>query len=95
MANTGIPFVGENRFYPNWAKRSSWIFQRTLVLISRDPETSIAEWHAETVPTAREVVVWVPGRGVLKGLFSMGALDRERDLALRHLARFQLRCYGN
>jgi len=92
MAVGGIPFVGENNFYPNWAKRSSWIFQRTLVCISSDPNRFIAESHVERVPTASEVIVWVPGP---RGLFNFGAVDRERDLAVGRLARFRMRCYGN
>jgi len=93
MESEGIPFVGENGFYPRWAKGSPrWVFQRTLVSIGR---TSVAQLAAQNTPVSGEVIVWVPGSRGIASWFATGTLHRERELALGQLARFCLKCYGD
>lgn len=95
MASRGIPFIGEEGFYPDWAKCSArWVFQRTLVSVS-GMLSGFAELAALSVPVSDQVIVWAPGRRGLAAWFATAALHRERGLALEQLARLRLRCYGD
>ena len=94
LAGRGIPFVGEDGFYPNWTKGSArWVFQRTLTTISGLYE-AVAESETFFVPESDKIIVWVPGRRGIVTWFATESLHRERELALGQLARLRLRCYG-
>lgn len=89
----GIPFVGENGFYPSWCRGlGRWVFQRTLVSVG-GLMSGYAEIVAESTPGSDQVIVWVPRSGTLVRLLP-GALNDERQEAIRQLANFALRCYG-
>ena len=91
MVGEGIPFVGENGFYPRWIKGSPrWVFQRTLVSIGR---MSLAELVAQNTPVSNEVIVWAPGSRGIASWFAGRTLHREREVALGQLASFCLKCY--
>ena len=90
----GIPFIGENGFYPSWVVRDGrWVFQRTLTSLGGMME-GYAELVATRTPGADQVIVWVPRATHLRNL-RQGALHEERDDALRQLCRLTLRCYGD
>src|SRR5713101_2655894 len=91
---SGIPFIGEDGYYPQWARRSGrWVFQRTLVvtgMIFGD----IARLHAMEVAVSDQMIVWAPPTRlpILGALPS--AIHRERQQALGALGRLRLVCYG-
>ena len=90
----GIPFIGENGFYPSWVIRDGrWIFQRTLSSVGGMME-GLAELVAARTPGADQVIVWVPRTTHLRAL-RQGALHEERDDAIRQLCSLALRCYGD
>ncbi len=91
----GIPFIGENGYYPRWARGSGrWMFQRTLIVIGQ-MLGDIARLHAMEVAVSDQVVVWSPPTRfpILGALLS--AVHRERQRALSELQRLSLVCYGN
>jgi hypothetical protein len=95
MANSGIPFIGENGFYPNWVKGSGrWAFQRTLISVGGMLE-GFAELAALNTAASGEVIVWAPKNRGINSWFGSSALHDERQLALSHLARLRFRCYGD
>src|ERR1700720_590858 len=56
----GIPFIGEEGFYPDWAKWSGiWVFQRTLVSVGGFMP-GYAELAAARLSVSDQVIVWVP-----------------------------------
>jgi hypothetical protein len=90
----GIPFVGQNGFYPRWAKGSGrWVFQRTLVCVGGP--LGLGELATMNVPVAHQVIVWSPPARGVGHWFGTAALQRERDSALGELEGLPLRCYGN
>src|SRR5216683_5538607 len=86
----GIPFIGENGFYPKWAKRGQWVFQRTLISVASVP--GFAELAAAQIPTADQIIVWVPYRKLSHLVPSR--VHEERQRALRSLYGLKLICYG-
>jgi hypothetical protein len=91
----GIPFIGENDFYPSWVKnRERWVFQRTLVSVG-GLMAGYAEMAASQVSIADQVIVWVPRSTGLVGTLLNGTLHHECQAALSELVAFTLRCYGN
>jgi len=61
---SGIPFIGENGYYPRWARGSGrWLFQRTLIVIGQ-MLGPIAQLRAKEVPVSEQVIVWCPPRRV-------------------------------
>jgi hypothetical protein len=91
---TGIPFVGENGFYPIWARGGGrWIFQRTLISVG-GLMAGYAEIAAQNVSSADQIIVWVPRKGFVRYIFH-GIIHKERQEALYQLFGFLLRCYGN
>jgi len=91
----GIRFIGENGYYPRWARRSGrWVFQRTLIVIGQ-MLGDIARLHAMEVAVSDQVVVWSPPTRlpILGALPS--AVHRERQQALSELQRLRLVCYGD
>jgi hypothetical protein len=90
----GIPFIGEEGYYPKWARSSGrWLFQRTLVVIGQ-MLGDIALLHAAEVPVSEQMIVWAPSRQI--PLLSMlpSKIHQERQLALGELGRLKLVCYG-
>jgi hypothetical protein len=88
----GIPFVGQNGFYPLWAKGSGrWVFQRTLVTMG---SLGVGELVALDVPVANQVIVWSPPRRSVAYWFGSKALHAERTAAVYELEQIRLRCYG-
>lgn len=91
----GIPFIGENGYYPRWARGSSrWVFQRTLIVIGQ-MLGHVTRFHAMEVSVSDQVVVWSPPTRlpILGALPS--AVHRERQQALSELQRLRLVCYGD
>jgi hypothetical protein len=89
----GIPFIGEDGFYPTWAVRDGrWVFQRTLTTLGGLME-GYAEMVAARTRGADQVIVWVPRLAMLRLL--PGALHEEREAAIQQLSLIPLRCYGN
>ena len=90
----GIPFIGENGFYPSWVRGAGrWVLQRTLVSVG-GLMSGYAEMVALRTPGSDQVIVWVPRSGGFVRRLVPGALHEERQEALRQLANFALRCYG-
>jgi hypothetical protein len=90
----GIPFIGENGYYPSWARGSRrWLFQRTVVVVGTT-FGDIARLHASSVPVSDQMIVWSPPRRfpILGTLPS--AVHRERERALTELHQVRLVCYG-
>jgi hypothetical protein len=78
-----IPFIGEDGYYPQWARRSGrWVFQRTLVETGGILFGGIARLHAAEVAVSDQMIVWVPPTRlpILGALPS--AIHRERQQAL-------------
>lgn len=91
----GVPFIGENGYYPQWVKGSGrWVFQRTLVSIG-GMMSGIAELSAESVPAAKQIIVWAPPRRGLLSRFFSSEIHRERENALGQLSELHFRCYDN
>jgi hypothetical protein len=91
---TGVPFIGENGFYPRWATGNGrWVFQRTFWDIGPKVD-GYAEAVMWRIPSADQVVVWAPRRGAVFCHFLPAAIHSERQDALRKLSCFSLRCYG-
>lgn len=89
----GIPFIGQNGFYPRWAKGSSrWLFQRTLTSVGT--MAGYAELAASEVATANQIIVWVPPRRMF-GWAPSSTIHLERQQALAQLGVLSMRCYGN
>jgi hypothetical protein len=89
----GLPFVGENGFYPSWVRGAGrWIFQRTLVGVGQ--MAIAAEIAAQRVPSANQVIVWVPKEGRFLRFIFPRVLHEERQNALNQLFNLTLRCYG-
>jgi hypothetical protein len=89
----GIPFVGQNGFYPPWARGAGrWIFQRTLTTVG--PPLGLGELVALGVAVADQVIVWSPPKRGAAYWVGSGALHAERSAALRELVQMALRCYG-
>src|SRR5438132_1306344 len=89
----GIPFIGQDGFYPRWAKGSArWVFQRTLTSVGM--MAGYAELAAADVPSANQVIVWVPSRRLF-GWSSSASIHSERQDALAELGALSIRCYGN
>jgi hypothetical protein len=90
----GIPFIGQDGFYPPWAKGSArWLFQRTLVSVG-GMMSGLAELVAARVPAAQQIIVWVPPRRRIFDSRSLTSIHTERQRALSQLSTFSLRCYG-
>ena len=91
----GLPFIGEDGYYPEWARGSGrWLFQRTLIVVGQ-LLGGIAQMHAAQVPASEQLIVWSPQRR-LPLIGSMpNAIHQERQRALRELHSFNLVCYGN
>jgi hypothetical protein len=90
----GIPFIGQDGFYPDWAKGSGrWVFQRTLVSVGGMLE--VYAGLSALVSTADEIIVWVPKRRGIMYWLGTSALHDERRLALNQLADLRMRCYGD
>ncbi len=87
----GIPFIGENGFYPRWARRGDWVFQRTLVSVSS--MHGLAELAAADVSGSQQAIVWVPQRGILSRLIRAN-IHNERFQALNLLCHMRLSCYA-
>jgi len=90
--SAGIPFLGEEGYYPAWALasyRGQWLFQRTLASVRGDIASEIA---AREVPSANQVIVWVPPR---RGLFgrTASAMHDERIRARAQLSTMSFLCY--
>src|SRR5882724_11472027 len=91
----GISFIGQDGFYPGWAKGSGrWLFQRTLVSVG-GMMSGFAELVAARVPSAQQIIVWVPPRRWLFDRWSLVSIHTERQRALAQLSELSLRCYGN
>jgi hypothetical protein len=89
----GIPFIGQNGFYPNWAKGSGrWVFQRTLAYV--EGPLGLGQLVELDVPVATQVIVWVPAKRGIAYWFGTQALHDERNSAVNQLERMPLRCYG-
>jgi hypothetical protein len=88
----GIPFLGEAGYYPPWAlasHRAQWLFQRTLASVRGDIASELA---ARQVPSAEQVIVWVPQRrGLLGGTWF--AMHEERTRARQQLSTMSFLCY--
>jgi hypothetical protein len=53
-----IPFIGEDGYYPQWARRSGrWVFQRTLVETGGILFGGIARLHAAEVAVSDQMIV--------------------------------------
>ncbi len=92
---SGIPFIGENGYYPRWAKGSGrWVFQRTLISVG-GMMAGIAELSAELVSTSKHIIVWAPPQRGLLARFSLSKIHRERENALDQLSELHLLCYLN
>ena len=88
----GVPFIGENGYYPSRARGSGrWVYQRILVVIG--PIGFAARDHADRIPAANQVIVWVPPRRGLLKIFSTSAMHKERQNAIAQLSRLSLMCY--
>src|SRR2546423_798766 len=83
----GLPFVGEDGFYPDWAPRDGrWLFQRTLATLG-GMMAGYAEMVAARTPGADQVVVWVPRSGVLQWLPVWIAKSEPSHLELAYLGQ--------
>jgi hypothetical protein len=91
--DVGIPFLGQNGFFPPWAKGAGrWVFQRTLVYNSGP--LGFGELAALGVPVANQVIVWSPPKRNVTYWFGSKYLHNERTAAVDQLEQLQLRCYG-
>lgn len=91
---TGIPFIGEQGFYPTWARgKGRWVFQRTLVSVG-GIMAGYAELAAANVPSATQIIVWVPKHRGLLGRVFKSSIHEERELALQQLRLLRHICYG-
>jgi hypothetical protein len=91
----GLPFIGEDGYYPPWAKgRGQWVFQRTLVALG-GLMAGAAELAAQQVPSAGQVIVWVPQRRGLLRRIDFSAMQAERQIALHELWTMDFLCYGD
>lgn len=91
----GIPFIGQDDYYPPWAKYSGrWVFQRTLVSVG-GVMAGFAELSAESVPAAKQVIVWAPQRRGFLDRFSPLKIHRERENAIGELSELHFLCYGS
>lgn len=90
----GIPYIGENGFYPEWARGSGrWLFQRTLIVMGR-LLGDIARIHALEVPASTQIIVWSPRPRLPVLNLLPSRIHQERQIALQELRRFTLVCYG-
>src|ERR1041385_4691046 len=91
---SGIPFIGENGYYPRWARGSGrWVFQRTLIVIGQ-MLGDIARLHAMEVAVSDQIIVWSPPtRFPIFGSLP-SAVHRERQRALKELEPLRLVCYS-
>lgn len=96
VVSRGIPFVGEDSYYPPWAKsrREQWVFQRTLVAVE-GLMAGAAELAALQVPSAGQVIVWVPRRRGLFSCINSFKMHTARQSALHQLWTMEFLCYGN
>jgi hypothetical protein len=91
---SGVPFIGENGYYPRWAGDSGrWVFQRTIVIIGQ-MLGNIAKLHAMEVPVSEQVIAWCPPRRLPLIGSLPSAVHRERQQALSELQQLTLVCYG-
>jgi hypothetical protein len=92
---TGIPFIGEEGYYPEWAGISGrWLFQRTLISVGQILG-DIARLHAAQVPEAEQIIVWAPKARVSPPTHDLSSVHNERQLALNQLHGLTLVCYGD
>ncbi len=90
----GIPFIGENGYYPSWARGSRrWLFQRTLIVMGQ-MLGPIAQLRAMEVPISEQVIIWCPPRRLPLVGSLPSAVHRERQSAFGELQRLTLVCYG-
>jgi hypothetical protein len=90
-----LSFIGENGFYPGWAKRAShWIFQRTMVVVGQILG-DYTRLSAAEVPSSDQIIVWSPPRRVPLYCYLPSQIYRERERAIDELGLFRLVCYGN
>lgn len=90
----GIPFIGENGYYPRWARGSSrWVFQRTTIIIGQ-MGAQMASLHSMEVPLSDQMVVWAPPTRLPFFGTRPAAVHQERQGALNELQRLRLVCYG-
>jgi hypothetical protein len=92
----GLPFIGEESFYPDWAKGAGrWVFQRTIVTVAGFT-AGYTELAAARLSVSKQVIVWAPRRrGLLANVFPARRLHEEREAALHELMGFRLICYSN
>jgi hypothetical protein len=91
----GIPFIGENGYYPRWARGSSrWVFQRTTIIIGQ-MGAQMASLHSMQVPLSDQIVVWAPPNRMPIFGTRPSAIHQERQRALTELESWRLVCYGD
>ena len=56
--------------------------------------SGLAELVAARVPSAHQIIVWVPPRRWLFDGWSLSSIHTERQRALGQLSTLSLRCYG-
>jgi hypothetical protein len=92
---SGLPFIGENGFYPGWAKGSGhWVFQRTIVVMGQILG-DYTKLQAAEVPVSEQVVVWAPPKRIPFYSYLPSQIHRERERAIHELGSFRLVCYSD